>query len=315
MQTEHVLPIANMLGMRLHHKAGAFEQDFILNSETDLYPYFDLSPAYLASMRLGPAFKIGAGVNFYRAIPIEPEMTTPFLPDGEIIADRVEHPYDQIYIYVDTTGPAPNTTVMSFKGTKVMATVSLDPKAFFGGDGIFGAEDLMLYAEVAVIGLDQSKAYNAIYGGLGKRMPVMVGFNLPMFGFLDHLSLEAEWYRAPFRDDLTRYLSGSHVKPASPIPVSNGYLGGAPDRTDPTKLADSQMPWADADVNKPITKDDFKWSLHGARIIQNHFKVSFQVANDHFRPGGPATSSSPSYEAILTTPKDWYWMTKVAYFF
>jgi hypothetical protein len=67
------------------------------------------------------------------------------------------------------------------------------------------------------------------------------------------------------------------------------------------------------DYEKNQKRDNWKWSLYGAKTIQNHFKVSVQVANDHFRPGGVV--GNPSQEAILSTPKDWYWMGKIAYYF
>jgi hypothetical protein len=66
-------------------------------------------------------------------------------------------------------------------------------------------------------------------------------------------------------------------------------------------------------VEGNLKRDNWKWSLYGAKTIRNHFKIGFQAANDHFRPGGAV--GSPSQEAILSTPKDWYWMTKIACFF
>jgi hypothetical protein len=232
--------------------------------------------------------------------------------------NQVKSPYDRVMIYVDTTGPKRDTTMLSFQGTKVMANFSFDPKAFTGSGELLGPEDLKLYGEVAVIGLNTTKAYNALYGKLTNRMPVVVGFNLPAFKFLDLLSLEVEWYGARFRDDHTRYRSAAGFY-ESPIPVSNSFLGRNPTTfTDSagvvhTVVSGTNVPFDEADVEKNQRSDNWKWSLYGSRIIQDHFKVSFQVANDHLRPGG--TQGQPSFDAVLTTPKDWYWMTKVAYFF
>jgi hypothetical protein len=58
--------------------------------------------------------------------------------------------------------------------------------------------------------------------------------------------------------------------------------------------------------------------LHGSKKIQEHVLISFQVANDHFRPGifdGYADSSPPHRDAVMVAPKDWYSSLKLAYFF
>ena len=325
-ETKDVLPIANMLGFNLRHRMGGFQQDLLINSENELHPFFDISPAYIAGYEFGKAFRIGAGVNFYHLIPIDSKLTSPPL-DSSLLADRkekseneVKHPYDRGMIYVDSTEGKRDTTVMSFQGTKLMANFTLDPKAWFGDGGRLGPEDLKLYGEVAVIGLNTEKAYKALYGELRERMPMMVGFNLPMFKLLDHLSLEMEWYAAPFRDDFSRYQvnRGSFE---SPIPVSNAFANRNPQTividtaTGQTRVvvAGTNIPFEQANLEKNLEKDNFKWSLHGSKVIQQHFRISFQLANDHFRPGG--TPAQPSWEAILSTPEDWYWMSKVSCYF
>jgi hypothetical protein len=293
-ETKAVLPIANTLGFHLHHRAGAFQQDFILNSETDIYPFFDVSPIYIAHYQAGSLLRIGGGVNFYRYLSVESKLTSPdyFSPTGRDQAPDGPHPYRRSYVYVDTgTG---DTTFISFRGVKLMADASLDPKPLLGSPGIFGAEDLKLYGEVALLGIENDRAHKELYGDYLHRMPMMVGFNLPAFKMLDLLSLEVEWYGAKYRDDLWRYQTGRNYYP-SPLPVSNSDVLSV------------------TDVEKNVKRDNWKWSLYAARTIQDHFKVSVQVANDHFRPGGVV--GNPSQEAILSTPKDWYWMSKIAYFF
>ena len=295
-ETKAVLPIANTLGFRLHHEIGDFQQDVILNSETDLYPFYDISPAYIANYNAAPALRIGAGINFYRYIPIESKLTSPdkFSQDGRDQHPDGGHPYRRSYIYVDPANH--DTTFISFAGIKLMANASFDPKPLFGVSEIFGQEDGKLYGEVALLGLENDKAYNEIYGDYLQRMPVMVGFNIPACRLLDVLSLEVEWYGAQFRDDLWRYQTGRSYYP-SPLPVSNSEGGDL----------------SVFDLEKNQKRDNWKWSLYGSRTIENHFKISFQLADDHFRPGGVV--GGPSQEAILSTPENWYWMTKLAYFF
>src|SRR5690606_34555607 len=159
-ETKHVLPVANMLGVQIGHRIGGFSQDLIINSETELAPFYDLSPAYVASYTQGRLFRVGAGVNFYHLIPIDGKTTR---GDAWAVPSSVVQ----------------STDTIAFSGTKLMANAAFDPKALFG-DGIFGREDLKVYAEIALIGLDNDSAHEALYGGLTERMPVMVGINLPV---------------------------------------------------------------------------------------------------------------------------------------
>lgn len=282
-ETKHVLPVANLAGLQLRHVAGNLTQDFILQSEMDYYPYFDLSPAYVATWRAHPAVELGAGVNFYHFIPV----------DGKLTNDKN---YD--YVKGDSLGNPVDTIPVSFKGIKLMARASFDPKHFFPATAL-GEEDLKLYGEVALIGLDHSDAHKDMYGELHHRMPVMVGFNLPVFGAFDHLSLEVQWYAAPFHDDMEPYLTGTN--PPSPRPV--GWGG---------------TPTSNNNADKNVTRDNWKWSLHGARTIHDRVRVSAQVANDHWRPGiyiGDGDTNLPKRQAVLVSPKDWYFTGKIAWFF
>lgn len=288
-ETKHTGPVANQLGIRLQHAVGGFEQNLLINSETELYPLFDISPAYLASYRFGKAFRIGAGVNFYHLVPMEKKLTSPdtlTYDDPTSPAPTPGDPNSRVWIYVDSaTG---KHTFMSFAGTKVMANASLDPKAFFGNPSHFGPADLLLYGEVALLGLENDKAHKDLYGPYSERMPLMVGFNFPMFKFLDHLSVEVEIYKSKVLDDLARY-QASTSNPISPLPKPNSS-------------------------NLDVTKDDLKWSIHGSRKF-GPVRLAFQAANDHTRPGGQLNSPANEWQAIMAAPTDWYFMTKLAFSF
>ncbi|HLP41126.1 MAG TPA: hypothetical protein VK465_06435, partial [Fibrobacteria bacterium] len=272
-ETKHVLPVANFLGLQVHHRISGFRQDFLIQVETEFYPYYDISPAYVASYQPGSAFRIGAGVNFHHYIPVDPSLTTDTLTSRWV--DTLTTPYD--------------TVQLSAKGVKVMANAMVDLKALFGGMDALGPEDLKIYGEAALFGIRNEKVDKRLYGGYGNRMPKMIGINLPTFKLLDRLAFEVEHYSAPFADNLELF---NHAgKKPTPIPL---------------------------DPDTSITKDDFKWSLYGSKVFQNHIKVSLQVASDHFRPGvftGYGDNNPARSEAVLFRPQDWYWMSKVAYFF
>jgi hypothetical protein len=289
-ETADVSPLANVLGLWVRHASGMMSHDLIVNSETQVKPYYDLSLAYIFKVRPSEAFSVGAGVNLYRLLPIDYNVTyDPYDSTSETSESQLPNDWQRQYIYVDTAGGKRDTTKLGFNGTKLMADFEFDPKALFGLSGRLGPEDLKLYGEAAVMGLSFDKAHKAIYGGLMNRMPVMMGFNFPAFGFLDHLSLEMEWYGAKFRDDLWR-LEPEINRPVSPIPFDY------------------------SESMKEYKRDNVKWALHAAKTIEGHFKVSGQLSNDHFRPFGIANTPA-TYEVATSTPKDWYWMMKIAYFF
>jgi hypothetical protein len=276
-ETKYVLPVANTFGLQLHHQTGSFDHDLLVTFETDWYPYWDISPAYIATYHAGSAFRIGGGINLYHLIPIDKSLTSDTIPAVQ---------------YVDTV--AHDTTNISFKGIKLMANFTFDFKALLGmgGEGALGGEDLKLYGEVGVLGLDNDKAHKALYGDISKRMPMMVGFNIPAFKVLDKLALEVEYYKATWVDDPSIYYHTTGNQPR-PIPRS-------------------------AATDTVNTKDDIKWSIYGSRVLAGHVKLSFQAASDHSRPGlfngygdnKPAANHSPFF-----SPKEWYWTTKIAYFF
>jgi hypothetical protein len=56
---------------------GALRQDLLLFSEFNETPIFDFSPSYVANLKFGKAFEIGAGFSLHRWLPIHPSVTTP----------------------------------------------------------------------------------------------------------------------------------------------------------------------------------------------------------------------------------------------
>jgi hypothetical protein len=162
-----------------------------------------------------------------------------------------------------------------------MARFRLDPKVLLGLEGAFGKQDLVFYGEAAVLGL---KDYRKYYADIKRRIPVMIGFNIPAFGLLDKFAFEAEYYASKNMLDY-----GKAETSYSWVP-----------RTDP---------------NADNARDDLKWSLYFSKVVQGHIRISGQVANDHLRMFGPPDIGFTSYAETLTTPKDWYWMLKSTYFF
>jgi hypothetical protein len=179
-----------VFGALARYDQGGFRNDLIVKSE-ELRPAYDLSVIDVVSYQVVPGLELGAGVNFYRLIPRDDDLTNP----GPVCTGS----YGQCSIVDPATG---DTVTGSLAGTKVMARFSADPKALFGLTGLgslaFGKQDLVLYGEAAIIGL---KSYDVVYEDILQRIPVMVGLNLPAFGKLDYLSLEVEYYASKNSSD------------------------------------------------------------------------------------------------------------------
>lgn len=295
--------VANILGFRARHNLGGmFSHDLLLRSEIEFPPVFDVSLLYLATLRLGEAIELGGGVNFYRLLATQAEATSPAkngefrITDPSTVVGEGEtpHPYMGDYAYIDPVSG--DTTMLSHRGVKVMGRVALDLKPFLSPDG-WGAMDLKLFAEAAVIGV---KDYKGVYPDIKRRIPVTFGLGLPTFGLLDESVIEAEWYGAPFRDDYRRLMTE-----ASPVPMSNKNYT-------PNREAGKE-----GDVHD-MRKDDWKWSFNASKTFQRSIRLSFQAANDHFRPINHVNSNPTQVERLesaFTTMKDWYLMFKVGFNF
>ncbi len=303
--------LANTLGAWSRFRFHQFTWDVLLKSETDLPPAFDLSVISVLNYKFGEIFHMGAGINLHRAFAAKKGLTDldTFNP---ISPNAVNHPYDWDYGFIDTvafdsnTGTATlDTTRFTHRGIKLMGMFFFDPKPLFSSE-IFGKKDLQFYVEAAIIGIkDQAPVYTEIK----ERMPFVVGFTLPTFNVFDQVTLEIEWYGAKFKNDLARIKSTT-----SPVPVNMGFSGY-------NRNADSLGRWTEDstvlltdpfDVTN-LTKDDWKWSLYMSKTLQEHVNLSFQIANDHFRPNSHANSGPR--ETAFSKLSDYYIKFRTGYTF
>jgi hypothetical protein len=321
---------ANVLGFNIHHAIGNFSQDLVLANERELPPVGDWSAAYLAKYKAFNALEIGAGVNFYRVLPNNPDLTTPsknfYGYDNILIHDgSAHHPYDFQYIEVDTA--THDTVFYTQKGVKLMGMFSLDLKKAFGIESM-GPNDLKFYGEAAVLGV---KNYGHVYDDIKQRIPWTLGFNMPTFGWLEFLSVEVEWYGARYRNDLGKmgnfnslgsglgasYPANNPTIP-SPIPMSyRNYDRINPENGKYASGSDSLSVQGTALDVENLTQDNWKWSVYLEKNVLEHVRFIGQVANDHFRPrptAGQLREFGGTAEAF-SSPKDWYWMCRVGFYF
>ncbi len=348
----------DILGLKMHNVLGKFSQDVIFANERQFPPAFDWSLGYVAKYRPIDGIELGAGFNFYRLLSANSDLTTPDLTeyrtrDSTLTAQGDTHPYDHYYTEgrIDTVRDAANlpiidtatgkakvryvpTTTYTHRGVKVMGMASFDPKKMFGLGGNFGEEDLRLYAECAMIGVQN---YGSVYNKPLQRIPVVVGFNIPALRFLDVVSIEAEWYGAAYRNNVSKLTQQKYSELPSPIPVSYNTYDPIKNRggVDPVTgrlLKDStdaggnviqvpgpiQIRGTALDIEN-LTQDNWKWSLFMQKTVRQHIRFTAQVANDHFRPQPTHTKyadlDGTGATEFSSSLSDWYYMVRLGYFF
>lgn len=307
---------ATLTGLKLQNFLGAFSHELLATLETDLPPVYDLNLTYMAKASFGEGtVKLGAGVQVARLLRADGDKETAmryFRHGGAWYADApgyykawetgigdklaspgataadsarlgpglAEAQRASAVLDSAATGQiAPAYKTITNRAVKPMAWFSLDPKPWFGGAGILGGKDLILYGEAIVLGAGN---YPVFYDDIGRRIPLMAGFNLPAFGLLDVLSFEVEYYRSrlppAFRPNQPN---------ASPLPVT-------PDAYDPED-------W---------DKDNLKWSIYAERTLLRGVSLSAQLASDHGRSWDWNYYGRTPWE-IYTSPSEWYWGAKL----
>ena len=218
----------------------------------------------------------------------------------------------------------------------MMSRFSFDPKGLFvpEGNGFFGENDLRLYGEIALLGLQDYPIY---YQDWKKRIPRMIGFNWPTHEFLSYgiipgvlgYSLRANhdgrdkalltgiitettglafgtlsWLARKYLDWNARpdlcaveleYYGWNH---------SNGYVWLVMEGT-----AVPNTPNGDYLDEKVYNNDNWKWTVYLKKTFYRHSYVLLQFANDHW--------SLPQWDEknydrdeFCGRNTHWYWVTK-----
>jgi hypothetical protein len=153
-----------------------------------------------------------------------------------------------------------------------------------------GEEDLKVYGELAILGL---KDYPGYYNNLSKRIPVMLGFNVPFFGLLnlflpgftklDLLKLELEYQGTDAPNGIYRTF---YPQVYGPLPDS---IPG-------------------------VSRSKLKWSLYANKKIGSHLSIIGQVANDHLMPDNYNIHNQyqPLTDVTLRA-NDWWWVLKIRF--
>jgi hypothetical protein len=304
---------ATLTGLKLQQPLGAFTHELMATIETDLTPVYDLNLTYMAKLSLvDGAFKVGGGIEVARLLRadgdketemkyfqhndkwygeasgyykswengIQEKLAAPGADAAKLNAELAQATDALAVLDSLATGQInPEVKKMTNRAIKPMAWFAFDPKILFGGSELLGPKDLVLYGEAILLG---AQNYPVFYDKLAKRIPVMVGFNLPTFRLLDVLSLEMEHY-------------GSQLPPA--------FKANQPNATPIPVTPDSYYP-GDWD------KDNLKWSVYAERALYPGVTLSAQAASDHSRSWDWNYYGRTPWE-IYTSPSKWYWGLKL----
>jgi len=287
-------PMARLLGLRAGTNLFKSLKLDVLMSSATVYPSMNWSLAGVASYDVAAIhfIDIGAGIDFAHLFDVYTAHSFPLFG-----GDPTTPSSDQINQRYISGG---DTLWYTFKGTKVMGRISIDPKAFLKFD-FFGENDCKLYAEADIIGLKNYPDSGVTQGGVWdlvapsynkilEKMPVAIGFNIPTFKVLDILNFEFEWCGTKYYNDASNVIN----KGSSPIPYD----------------VQNQL----SDPNAPV-KRHTKWSLYAKKsFCKGHIAITGQVARDHIRLPCAAYDIEMNNE-LMVEKKDWWWMLKTSWMF
>jgi hypothetical protein len=290
--TNFDFPQARLLGLHLHNTLTFdnpiitdMRQDLLLTSQSQTFPTQNFTLTYLPGMSLcGKMFDVGAGVSLCHLLSV-------FGDDYVSPKNNTSNKY-LTNIQLDSAGAiiAADTNYYTFKGTKLMARCSIDPKRIWAPDGdfgIFGENDLRLYGETAILGLKNypmSMNGQFDYDTLHQRWPAMIGWHVPTCKLMDVLSIEWEYFPSRIANSY-RMVSEEMI----PLP--------------PQKRTD-----------RDYAADDIKWSLYGMKRLNDVFSLRAIIGRDHMRILTNDKKLQDKEES-LRAPDHWYWMLKAQYQF
>lgn len=182
-------------------------------------------------------------------------------------------------------------------GTLVMARATLDIRkalgsALPGPADLLGPADLKLFAEAAVLGW---RNHPVFYENRMRRIPFMIGFNLPAFRLLDLACVQVEYFDSP-------YLNNTW-----PIGSDGNNIPFLPDPSDGIVSRNSFQDAADG--------DNLKWSVLLKKQVHANVALYAQAASDHLRIADASSYYGPQLNPNEVTLRktDWHWSMQLAW--
>jgi hypothetical protein len=251
---------------------GAFRHKALLYAEQEQNPVNDLNLVYLASYGT-QAMEVGAGVAWARFAKFGDKIHHADLDSGKEFASLGQ--------YVKDNGLTTEAVKFSVRGRVDIGAL------------LQHRESIVLYAEAALLGLDNDTLY---YKDMLERVPMMAGISFANLGtgnitILSSLAVEGEYFKNPYYDQKypIQDANGGRFTPLPYLPTLDDY---------------SALP--------NNTRDDWKWSVTAERNVGRWINLKVRAASDHMRlrnwdgdyeGGGPLTTSA----------KDWYFLARIEF--
>ncbi len=307
---------ANILGSMLsfNFAGGSWKNDVLVTSATSTFPLYDFSLAYVTSFKINPILTVGAGVNLFRLIPTQPELSaykikenayftyyangkkylansSHYLSDKSTALDStIAKKADSLVTYVDSGSidslmpkGVSGLSYYSLKGQMLMARFSLDFKPILGEN-----VDLRFYGEWAMLGVQN---YPVFYEKPMDRMPIMLGMAVPTLGVLDMLNVEVEYWKNP-------YINSNYMQAYQGLATPN--------------LANRAYSNLGLSSSSDIVKDDnLKWSISAMKSFGKSFSISAKASKDHMQVMQfHANSFDKSYGDVMSGVNSWYYVLR-----
>ncbi|MEO7426153.1 MAG: hypothetical protein ABI036_13275 [Fibrobacteria bacterium] len=191
----------------------------------------------------------------------------------------------------DTLRPSVETP-LTFKAIELMGRFSLNLGSLFGMEEA-ATGPFKVFAEAALLGVQNQPYY---FDKRSERIPIMMGVNIPAFGLLDLVSVQAEYFKNPWPDNnFNVFHDGLPVPDLPPTALGNSGPG----------LYQSRK------ASGFYDKDDLKWSILLQRTLVPGWVMNLQVANDHFR--GQDQYAQASSLPVTQEKSDWYYLLRFAW--
>jgi len=309
-------------GFKSSLKMGGFYADAFFLSEKSSAPFFDWSPALVTGLKGGDGlFHIGGGFKWKSLIIMDEDKTqNEARSNSYFTVDNIDYvgnsqyyqaryrkaisPTDSLYwrglgdsatsIYnriYNESNPDPRIKYFTSEGISVMSFFNFDIKKLFGDPSVFGSEDLKISIEAIVLGVQDYPVY---YTDIMQRIPVMLGFNFPAFGYLDLIGIQAEYWDNPHLNSLFTVAENSENIPHEPA-------------------TNHDINFTDRYFMDEIINEKWKWSVLAIKRVGS-LSIRGQAGQDHLTMVG-LDFWGPNWELTEITPlnKHWYWMIQLGW--
>jgi hypothetical protein len=338
-RTAFDLPLARLNGIAMSYSLFDFlRQDLLVTTMSEIRPFLDFNLTYIADFSAGKVFDVGAGISFEHLFSVD---------GNETINSYTSNGYLKSASHVNSLGDTipGDTAFYKFAGIKLMLRFMFDPKRLFENTSFFGEKDCQIYAEAAILGLQDYPKSNTIdtanvfsnrfgYNNILEKIPVTLGFNWPTHPFLSYglipLAITMRdinaFVKKPVLLGGTGILSGIIAGGGTwllekvtkqnlrldVLSVEGEWFGSKYKDSYENNFGRKPAPSLpqDFETDFDYLHDDWKWAIYAKKTILGGISLIGQVGRDHLRTE-TFIGQYRDFEESLVKNNQWYWMFKI----